>query len=241
MRVRKVLLVDDDADLRRLGQMSLSKVAGWEVVVASSGEQALSLARSELPDVALLDVSMPGMDGRAVLQTLRAEPATAPIPVVFITARALPDEIASLIAAGAAGVITKPFDVMKLPDQILALLAGPATAALPSPSPSAALAPGLAGSLLLQRDSYRANLPGRVEALVAAVARARAEGTQVRIVEARTLAHKLRGSAGSHALLPVSEAAARIEEALRALPGGGDAPRWREVEDALTALRGALA
>jgi two-component system OmpR family response regulator len=240
MRVRKVLLVDDDADLRRLGQMSLSKLAGWEVVVASSGEQALSLARSELPDVALLDVSMPGMDGRTVLRTLRAEPATAPIPVVFITARALPDEIASLIAAGAAGVITKPFDVMKLPDQILAVLAGPATASLPSPS--AGLAPGLAESLLLQRDSYRANLPGRVEALVAAVARARAEGTQVRIVEARTLAHKLSGSAGSHGLLPVSEAAARIEEALRALPEGGDTPRgWREVEDALTALRSALA
>src|ERR1700679_2107230 len=108
--IRKVLLVDDDPDLRPLGQLSLSKVGGWQVLLAASGDVAVQVAIREQPDLVLLDLAMPIMDGRTALERLRAEPTTARIPVIFITAGAQPEDVRALLAAGAAGVLAKPFD-----------------------------------------------------------------------------------------------------------------------------------
>jgi CheY-like chemotaxis protein len=223
--IRKVLLVDDDPDLRRLGNLSLSRVGGWQVVLASSGSEAVGLAVDELPDVALLDVSMPGMDGRAVLQRLRTDPRTAHIPVVFITARTHPDEIRSLEEAGAIGVIAKPFDTMKLPRQIAELVSASAAGSAPSPPAEDALA--------VQRAEYTGRLPRKLEALAAAIESAGAEPSQERLEAARTLAHKLRGSAGSYGLAGVSAAAGRIEEGLRKDPAA-----WSDIDAALAELTG---
>jgi two-component system OmpR family response regulator len=223
--IRKVLLVDDDPDLRRLGNLSLSRVGGWQVVLASSGSEAVGLAVDELPDVALLDVSMPGMDGRAVLRQLRADPRTAHIPVVFITAAAHPDEIRSLESAGAIGVIAKPFDTMKLPRQIAELVSASAADQAPSSSPEDALA--------VQRAEYTSRLRLKIAALAEAIETARTEPSQERVEAARTLAHKLRGSAGSYGLEGVSAAAGRIEEGLRSQPTA-----WREIDAALAELTG---
>ena len=114
----KVLLVDDEPDIRRIGQISLEHVGRWTVVQAQSGLQALSVAALEHPDVILLDVMMPELDGPGTFTRLREDPATANIPVIFMTAKAQPHEVESYRALGAAGVIAKPFDPMTLPGEI---------------------------------------------------------------------------------------------------------------------------
>lgn len=111
----KVLIIDDEPDVRSIARLSLGRVGGMDVVELAGGEGAVVVARSERPDVVLLDLMMPGMDGVATLETLRADPETAAIPVVFVTAKAMPDEIHRLKKLGALDVIVKPFDPMALP------------------------------------------------------------------------------------------------------------------------------
>jgi two-component system, OmpR family, response regulator len=122
MNLSKVLLVDDEPDIRRIGQISLEHVGKWKVVQAQSGLQALSVAASEKPDVILLDVMMPELDGPGTFARLREDPATAAIPVIFMTAKAQPHEVASYRALGAAGVIAKPFDPMTLPGEVRSIV-----------------------------------------------------------------------------------------------------------------------
>jgi CheY-like chemotaxis protein len=116
--IRTVLIVDDDEDIRLVSELSATRVGKWDAILAATGEEALERARSEQPDVILLDVMMPGMDGPATLAKLRAEPTTADIPVIFLTAKVQKHEVEGYLALGATGVILKPFDVMTLPDEI---------------------------------------------------------------------------------------------------------------------------
>ena len=118
MPINKVLLVDDDDDLRRVASISMRKVAGWEVLPASSGTQAVEIALENRPDLVLLDVMMPEMDGPMTLSAIRAEEALAELPVIFITARIQSSEIAELLALGVAGVIRKPFDPLTLAREV---------------------------------------------------------------------------------------------------------------------------
>ncbi len=118
----KVLVVDDEADIRRIAQLALTRIGGLEVVEARSGAEALEIARAAAPDVVLLDVMMPGMDGPETLQALRADATTAAIPVVFLTAKALETEQRRLLDLGAAGVLVKPFDPLKLAAELRAVL-----------------------------------------------------------------------------------------------------------------------
>ena len=122
MTIRKVLLVDDEDDIRTIGQLSLSRVGGWQTVLASSGADAVSKAAAEAPDLILLDVMMPGMDGPTTLGKLRAQEATAKTPVIFMTAKIQKQEVARYLELGAVGVIGKPFDPMTLPSEIKKLL-----------------------------------------------------------------------------------------------------------------------
>ena len=122
MIVNKVLLVDDDADIRRIGQLSLQAVGKWNVVLAASGAEALLAAEREAPDLILLDVMMPEMDGPTTLQRLRETKATAMIPVLFLTAKVQRNEVERFLQLGAQGVIRKPFDPMLLPKEILQLV-----------------------------------------------------------------------------------------------------------------------
>lgn len=123
-KISKVLLVDDEPHIRRIGELSLKGVGKWTVVLASSGAEALTIAERETPDLILLDVMMPGMDGPATLQQLRATESTARIPVIFMTAKVQKHEVDKYLAAGAVGVIPKPFDPMALPSLILQILSG---------------------------------------------------------------------------------------------------------------------
>ncbi len=122
MPIQKVLLVDDEEDLRRIGKLGLGAVGKWQVVLAVSGEEALEKAREAQPDLVLLDVLMPGIDGPTTCERLKADPATRDIPVIFLTANTQPHEIDRYLALGARGVIRKPFDPMNLAAEIRRLL-----------------------------------------------------------------------------------------------------------------------
>ncbi|WP_224240650.1 response regulator [Hyalangium gracile] len=122
MPIRKVLLVDDEEDIRTVGHLSLSRVGGWETVLAASGAEALTRAVTERPDLILLDVMMPGMDGPSTFSHLRAQEATARTPIIFMTAKIQKQEVARYLELGALGVISKPFDPMTLPSEIKRLL-----------------------------------------------------------------------------------------------------------------------
>ncbi len=118
----KVLLIEDDCDIRESTSSCLEEVGGFEVVTAHSGEDGLVKAAEANPNVILLDVMMPIMDGPATLAALRSSESTKHIPIIFLTAKALSAEIATLKDLGAIGVLVKPFDPMSLHTQILTLL-----------------------------------------------------------------------------------------------------------------------
>jgi CheY-like chemotaxis protein len=109
-----VLYVDDEPDIREVVELSLNLVSGIAVKTCGSGSAALQLLPSFLPDLVLLDVMMPGLDGPATLTQMRSNAALKHIPVVFMTAKALPQEVDRFMSLGAVGVISKPFDPMQL-------------------------------------------------------------------------------------------------------------------------------
>ncbi len=124
MKITKIMIVDDDEDICTVVELAARRVGGWDVVVAASGQEALAKARSERPDVILLDAMMPVLDGPATLVKLREEPSTATIPVIFLTAKVQRREVEHYKELGAIGVIRKPFDAMTLPDEVRRILQG---------------------------------------------------------------------------------------------------------------------
>jgi CheY-like chemotaxis protein len=121
----KILIIDDDVDIRAIASLSLSRVGRMDVIEASSGAEGVRKARDENPDVILLDMMMPTMDGLETLAALHSHPATAGTPVIFLTAKAVGSDIERLTALGAAGVLIKPFDPRTLPDEVRGLVRRP--------------------------------------------------------------------------------------------------------------------
>jgi DNA-binding response OmpR family regulator len=119
----KLLVVDDDPDILRMAALALERIGGFQVTVAEDGPAALSLASSERPDLVLLDVSMPGTDGPALLVALREQDGMRDVPVVFFTAASSDAETQRLLGLCAASVVTKPFDLAELPRRIRTILA----------------------------------------------------------------------------------------------------------------------
>ncbi|BBK38885.1 response regulator [Allostella sp. ATCC 35155] len=117
----RILYVEDDADIRMIGKFAMENVGGFVVTDCESGEEALARAPGAAPQLLLLDVMMPGMDGPTTLARLRAQPATAATPVVFMTAKVQPQEVQRYRELGAIDVISKPFDPMTLSDSIRAI------------------------------------------------------------------------------------------------------------------------
>lgn len=116
--IQKVLLVDDDQNIRFVAQMSLEGLTSWHIMLAESGQDALVKASTETPDLILLDMMMPGMDGPTTFEKLRQQKELSQVPIIFMTAKVQPHEVASYLKLGALGVITKPFDPMKLAEEI---------------------------------------------------------------------------------------------------------------------------
>lgn len=122
MTSRRILVVDDDADIRAVAQLALKKVGGWEVAIAASGSEGIASAIANPPDAILLDVMMPDLDGLSVYKALQANPATQVIPVILLTAKVQASEQRQFAELGVAAVITKPFKARQLPEQIATIL-----------------------------------------------------------------------------------------------------------------------
>jgi len=116
----KVLYVDDEADIRNIVEFALEDEPDIVISICASGQEALSLVDELQPDLVLLDVMMPAMDGPTTLQRLRERPMHQKTPVAFVTAKVQPNEVAFFQSLGAVGVIAKPFDPMTLADQVRA-------------------------------------------------------------------------------------------------------------------------
>ena len=115
---RKILIIDDEEDIREVASLSLETVAGWEVIRASSGAQGVARAAEHRPDAILLDVMMPGMDGPDTFRELRRNPATAGIPVLLLTAKVQGSDQRRFAGLGVEAVLFKPFDPLTLATQI---------------------------------------------------------------------------------------------------------------------------
>jgi len=119
---RRILIIDDEDDIREVAQISLEALGGWEVTTATCGADGLAKAVAERPDAILLDVMMPDMDGPTTFRSLRADPATESIPVVLLTAKVRAADRQVLHDLGVDAVLAKPFDPVTLSDEIAAAL-----------------------------------------------------------------------------------------------------------------------
>src|SRR5919108_1550765 len=119
---RRVLIVDDQADIRDIARVGRELTTDWEVQVAAWGEEALEIVGRDRPDAILLDVMMPHMDGPTAVRALRANPETSDIPVILLTARMLSEDGNDLAELAVSGLLPKPFDPMALADSVSSLL-----------------------------------------------------------------------------------------------------------------------
>ena len=119
----KILVAEDEPDIRDLIVFILRMIGGYEVVAANNGEEAVQLALKEIPDLILTDVRMPKMSGYEACQRIKADPTTKHIPVVFLTARGQEQEVQAGIAAGGDEYLLKPFEQAQLIKKVADILA----------------------------------------------------------------------------------------------------------------------
>ena len=122
--LQTILYVDDEPDIREVVELSLGLANSLKIHTCDSGSIALSIMPTVRPDLVLLDVMMPGLDGPATLQRMQNDARLAHIPVVFMTAKAMPQEVARFRGMGAVAVIPKPFDPMRLSEQVYGIWEG---------------------------------------------------------------------------------------------------------------------
>ena len=218
MMAVRVLHVDDEPDIREVVAISLSLDPDFKVRGCSSGGDALAAAVAWSPDLILLDVMMPNMDGPTTLTHLRQSPRTANIPVVFMTARAQPRELEHFVSLGAEGVIAKPFDPMTLAAAVRNYVGGGSGAGI---------------------EARRANFLKRVREQAKALAKHRASlsdpATAGEALERiRSIAHSVAGGGGIFGFADLSKAAAALETAAIARLETGD--RRVDIEQAVSAL-----
>jgi CheY-like chemotaxis protein len=117
-RLQRLTYVEDEPDIRAITEFALKEIGGFDVDVCTSGPEAIARTPAFAPDLIILDVMMPGMDGIETFNRLRSMPRLAQTPIVFMTAKAMKHETDRYRALGAADVIPKPFDPIALSDQI---------------------------------------------------------------------------------------------------------------------------
>ena len=119
--LKRILYIEDEPDIQAIAKIALESLGGFEIKICSSGEEAIANAVSFMPDLLLMDVMMPGLNGPDTYSILREMPALIDIPAIFMTAKVQPEEVSKYITMGALGVIAKPFDPMTLSEQIESL------------------------------------------------------------------------------------------------------------------------
>jgi CheY-like chemotaxis protein len=217
MTAVRVLHVDDEPDIREIVEMSLGLDPALTVRSCSSGGDALAAAVAWSPDLILLDVMMPMMDGPTTLTHLRQSPRTADIPVVFMTARAQPRELEHFVSLGAEGVIAKPFDPMTLAAAVRNYVGG------------------LAAGIAARRVSFLERAREQAKALARECdALADPDHATAALDRIGTIAHSIAGGSGIFGLAAMSREAAELETAVNAQLNGGHAAV--DVEQAVGAL-----
>jgi CheY-like chemotaxis protein len=199
MTAVRVLHVDDEPDIREVVELSLSLDPDLTVRSCGSGGDALAAAAAWSPDLILLDVMMPMMDGPTTLTHLRQSPKTADIPVVFMTARAQPRELEHFVSLGAEGVIAKPFDPMTLAAAVRNYVGG--------------LAAGIAArrASFLERARENAKTLGAQLAALADPAAAAAALDSI-----GSISHSIAGGGAIFGFITMSRLAADLEAAINA-------------------------
>ena len=119
---KRVLVIDDEDDIREIAQVSLEMVGGYEVLTACSGREGLTRAETERPDAILLDFMMPDMDGATTFQRLQADAALRHIPVILLTAKVQAADRRRFTELGVKAVLAKPFDPLKLANDMAEVL-----------------------------------------------------------------------------------------------------------------------
>lgn len=117
-QLERIMLVEDEEDIRAVAELALEAVGGFTLTTCASGQSALETLKAFHPQLIVLDVMMPGMDGPTTLKAIREHPEFMATPAIFMTAKVQPDEVNGYLAQGAVAVIPKPFDPMVLSDQI---------------------------------------------------------------------------------------------------------------------------
>jgi diguanylate cyclase (GGDEF)-like protein len=235
----RILYIEDELDIRQVATFALETVGGFVVEACSSGEQALRTLAQFKPDLILLDVMMPGMDGPTTLQKLRALPESDGVPAVFMTAKVQPREIAELKSIGALEVIPKPFDPMTLSQTISDIWTTNARRSAPAEPPAQPVSSSQRAESLVQiADAFAAALPGRVAEIGQMVDALGSASVETRQVLHRSV-HSLAGSAKTFGFPLVSDAARALELGVEPL-AGEDAravePRLPEIRRLLQAL-----
>src|SRR3990167_9178289 len=116
--LNKILLVEDEAGIRKIAKIALENIGKFTVAYCVSGSEALRIAPDFLPDLILLDVMMPGLDGVATFKAFRQLPEFKETPIIFMTAKVQASEVAYYLQLGAADVISKPFNPVTLADNL---------------------------------------------------------------------------------------------------------------------------
>jgi CheY-like chemotaxis protein len=197
MTAFRVLHVDDEPDIREVVEISLGLDPDFETRSSASGQEALLAAAEWKPDIILLDVMMPVMDGATTLRRLRENPRTAGISVVFMTARAQSRELDLFRSLGAVGVIPKPFDPMTLAASVRAHIERPDS------------------RLGAMRHEFLHRVDGDLVALAGNwTALENGEAIPSSLAEIRSIAHGLAGAGGIFGFDEISDAAATLEEAV---------------------------
>jgi two-component system OmpR family response regulator len=224
----RILLVEDDPDIQTITSLALDSIGGYTVEVCGSARDALDMAIAFRPDLILLDVMMPGMDGIDALQALRGIPETAAVPVVFLTARVQPSEVARYRRLGALAVIPKPFEPTALVETIAQLWSRHL-----SRTPDRRTR-----ELDALRRSYRAELPDKLRLIAEEVAALQGgPWDRERLQSLYDQIHRLAGSAAVYGFDEVSRAAGELELwTLAALAGTALEERPAELGDLLGAL-----
>ena len=223
MNVKRILIIDDEDDIREVAKLSLEIVAGWEVLAARSGAEGLAMAEAEYPDAILLDVMMPEMDGPATLRMLQDNPATQKIPVILMTAKVQATDQEAFRTLRVASVIAKPFDPMQLATQVSTALgwvqqapghcrcAGDSEELSPTNMEASALEEARMAVAQLW-DSFRDTIRERVQVLEEAVTALQKQKLSDSLrLKAEQEAHKLAGSLGTLGFVEGSKLAGTIE------------------------------
>ncbi len=200
----RILVVDDEPDILAVTRMTLRARGSYQVEGCGSGREALELAPQFDPDLILLDVMMPEMDGPTTLAALRADPRTETTPVVFMTAKTMRHETDRYIDLGAVGVIAKPYDPRTLVDEIERITRGV----------SANLSRSADSEMTALLDAYAARLPAKIREVRELWSRIET-GSDETAEDLERAVHRIAGAAGTYGYASLSAVASQLEQALK--------------------------